>query len=144
MILYWLAMILMRVASSRPITMHALESNISDLRSTFLELEWLVDLKGFFLVKESIHWQWLVSADFRELSLVVLSTEEDHILALATGSHLNDAGRYRRLVDRLIYCTITRLNLCYARHILSCLMQAPQHEHMNANYKVLPYIKGSP
>ena len=45
--------------------------------------------------------------------------EENHKLALAAGTSLSDAGRYRRLVGRLIYLTITQPDLCYAVHILS-------------------------
>jgi len=70
--------------------------------------------------------------------------EENHKLALATGTHLDDARSYRRLVSRLIYLTITRPDLCYAVHILSQFMQAPREEHMNAARRVLRYIKGSP
>ena len=70
--------------------------------------------------------------------------EENHKLALATGPLLDDAGRYRRLLGRLIYLTITRPDLCYAVHILSQFMQAPREEHMTAACRVLRYIKGTP
>jgi len=45
--------------------------------------------------------------------------EENHKLALAKGNVLDDPSRYRRLVGRLIYLTLTRPELCYAVHILS-------------------------
>ena len=51
--------------------------------------------------------------------------DENHKLALATGPLLEDAGRYRRLVGRLIYLAITRPDICYAVYILSQFMQAP-------------------
>ena len=70
--------------------------------------------------------------------------EENHRLVLATGPPLEDALRYRRLVGRLIYLTITCPNLSYTVHILSQFMQAPKQEHMAAASKVLRYIKGSP
>ena len=70
--------------------------------------------------------------------------EENHWLALAGGPLLDDASRYRWLVGRLIYLTITRHDLRYAIHILSQFMQAPRQEHMAAANKVLQYIKGSP
>jgi len=50
--------------------------------------------------------------------------EENHNLAHASGSHLDDVGRYRWLVGKLIYLTITRPNLCYVAHILFQFMQA--------------------
>lgn len=70
--------------------------------------------------------------------------EQKHKFALTTGPLLEDAGRYHRLVGRLIYLTITRLDLYYAVHILSQFMQAPWEEHMNAAHRLLRYIKGTP
>ena len=60
------------------------------------------------------------------------SIEENHKLAMATGRILNDATRYRRLVGKLIYLTITMPELTYAVHILSQFMQVPKEEHMEA------------
>jgi len=48
--------------------------------------------------------------------------EENYKLALATGPSSFDAGRYRRLVGRLIYLTMTHPDLCYTVHILSQFM----------------------
>ena len=45
--------------------------------------------------------------------------EQKHKLALATGPILKDPTPYRRLVGRLIYLTITRLELSYWVHILA-------------------------
>jgi len=45
---------------------------------------------------------------------------------MANGRPLNDATQYRRLVGRLIYLTIMRLELCYAVHILSQFMHEPR------------------
>jgi len=58
--------------------------------------------------------------------------EENHKLALANGWELHDATRYRRLVGRLIYLTITRPELTYVVHVLSQFMQSPRDEHMDA------------
>ena len=56
---------------------------------------------------------------------------------------LDDLGRYRRLVGRFIYLTITRPELCYAVHILSQFMQEPKDEHFEAARRVLRYLKGT-
>ena len=45
--------------------------------------------------------------------------EQNHRLAQATGNHLVDSNRHRRLIKRLICLTITRPNLTYAIRILS-------------------------
>ena len=68
--------------------------------------------------------------------------EENHKLALAAGRDLNNATRYRRLVGRLIYLTIIRLDLTYAVHILFQFMHSPNDDHMEAARRVLHYLKG--
>ena len=70
--------------------------------------------------------------------------EESHKLALAMGKFVDDPSRYRRLIGRLIYLTITRPELCYTVHILSQFMQNPREEHMDAARRVLRYLKAIP
>lgn len=48
--------------------------------------------------------------------------EQNHQLALATGPDFAHPDRYRRLVGRLIYLTITRPELCYVVHTLAQFM----------------------
>ena len=69
--------------------------------------------------------------------------EENHKLTLAAGQDLNDATRYRRLVGRLIYLTISRPDLTYALHMLSQFMHSPKDDHMEAARRVLRYLKGT-
>ncbi|XP_019429295.1 PREDICTED: uncharacterized protein LOC109336916 [Lupinus angustifolius] len=57
---------------------------------------------------------------------------------------LSDGSSYRRLVGRLIYLTISRLNLTYAVHQFSFFMDASTDIHHKAALKVLHYIKTSP
>ncbi|XP_074305192.1 secreted RxLR effector protein 161-like [Silene latifolia] len=52
--------------------------------------------------------------------------------------------KYRRLVGRLIYLTITRPDLVYAVHILSQFVHAPRKEHWDAVLRVTRYLKGNP
>ena len=70
--------------------------------------------------------------------------EANYKLALPDRPVIKDPTRYRRLVGRLIYLTITRPELCYAVHILSQFMQAPKEAHMEAARRVLQYLKGNP
>ena len=69
--------------------------------------------------------------------------EENHKLAHAIGKALTDPSRYRRLIRRLIYLTITRPELSYAVHILSQFMQNPNEAHMVAACHVLRYLKAT-
>lgn len=57
---------------------------------------------------------------------------------------LADPSEYQRLVGRLIYLTITRLDICFAVQSLSQFMHAPETSHLDAAIRVVKYIKGNP
>jgi hypothetical protein len=57
---------------------------------------------------------------------------------------LKDTNRYRRLVGRLIYLTVSRPDITYAVHVLSRFMQQPRKLHMEAALRVVRYLKGAP
>ncbi|GJZ70962.1 putative RNA-directed DNA polymerase [Tanacetum coccineum] len=48
-------------------------------------------------------------------------------------------NNYQKLVGKLIYLTLTRLDLCYAVHYLSQVM----HSHLKLAFRVLRYLKDS-
>ena len=54
---------------------------------------------------------------------------------------LEDVGLYHRLVDKLIYLTLTRPDILYFVSVLSQFMQASRMVHMGGVYRVLAYIK---
>ena len=56
-------------------------------------------------------------------------------------SLLEDAGLYRRLEGKLMYLTVTRLDIAYVVSVLIQLMQAPCTVHLDGVYRVLAYIK---
>lgn len=70
--------------------------------------------------------------------------EQNHHLATINGAVFDDPEKYRRLVGRLIYLTITRPELCYSVHILAQFMGDPRVEHWDAALRVLRYLKGCP
>lgn len=67
-----------------------------------------------------------------------------HNLSLAKGYVLRDIMKYRRLVGRLVYLTITRPDLVYAVHVLSQFVNEPRKEHWEAALRVVRYVKRNP
>lgn len=59
------------------------------------------------------------------------------------GEALKDPNRYRRLVGKLNYLTITRPNISFVS-LVSQFLQSPCDSHWNAVIRILRNIKGSP
>ena len=70
--------------------------------------------------------------------------EQRHYLSDSATPVLADPERYRRLVGRLLYLTITRPELCYSVHTLAQFMHEPHAHHWDAAIWVLRYLKHSP
>ncbi|XP_073226952.1 secreted RxLR effector protein 161-like [Cicer arietinum] len=60
------------------------------------------------------------------------------------GEPLSDSGRYRRLVGKLNYLTVTRPDISFAVSVVSQFLNSPCQEHMDAVIRILKYIKSAP
>jgi hypothetical protein len=60
------------------------------------------------------------------------------------GELFSDVDRYRRLVGKLIYLTVTRPNITYAVDVVSQYMHASRQPHYEVIYHILCYLKGAP
>ncbi|RVW47383.1 Retrovirus-related Pol polyprotein from transposon TNT 1-94 [Vitis vinifera] len=55
-----------------------------------------------------------------------------------------DREKYQRLVGRLIYLSHIRPDIAFAISVVSQYMHSPKESHLEAVYKILRYLKGSP
>ncbi|KAJ3702693.1 hypothetical protein LUZ61_006398 [Rhynchospora tenuis] len=99
---------------------------------------------GLFLCQRKYTLDILAECGLLGAKSVAFPIEQNHNLSIADGAPMDDPERYRRLVGRLIYLTITRPDLCYSVHVLAQFMHAPLDIHYNAAIRVLRYLKGSP
>ncbi|KAJ9550550.1 hypothetical protein OSB04_014595 [Centaurea solstitialis] len=60
------------------------------------------------------------------------------------GDPMKDPERYRRLVGKLNYLTVTRPDISFTVSVLSQFMAAPYTEHWDAALRVLRYLKTTP
>lgn len=65
-------------------------------------------------------------------------------LRKADDSHKLDASRYRRLVLRLLYLTVTRTDITFAVNQLSQFLSNPRKSHLDATHRVFRYLKTIP
>ena len=57
------------------------------------------------------------------------------------GELLRDPRRYRRLVGKLNYLTITRLDISFPVSVVSKFLQSPCDSHWDVVVRILRYIK---
>ncbi|XP_071741115.1 uncharacterized mitochondrial protein AtMg00810-like [Rutidosis leptorrhynchoides] len=72
---------------------------------------------------------------------VVFSSIDNHS---DTNYPLSNISDYQKLIGKLIYIILTRPDIAYDVHCLSQHMHAPLNSHLNAAFRVLRYLKGSP
>jgi len=60
------------------------------------------------------------------------------------GEPLSDPEKYSKLVGKLNYLTVTRLDISIADSMVSHFLNSPCEDHWNAVSRILKYIKGSP
>lgn len=69
---------------------------------------------------------------------------DPHLKLTTQGDPFPDPNSYRRLVGKLLYLTITRLDISFTLQLLSQFMQLPTTIHMQAAKRVLRYLNASP
>ena len=75
-----------------------------------------------------------------------IDTPMDSNIKLMPGQEepLRDPGRYRQLMERLNYLTITRSDISFLVNVVSQFLQSLCDNHWDAIIHILCYIKGTP
>ncbi|XP_016719155.1 uncharacterized mitochondrial protein AtMg00810-like [Gossypium hirsutum] len=130
--------------------------SLKEFLSAEFELKDLGNLK-YFLVMEVARSKIGISISQRNYILDLLSevgmlgckpakTPMEFNLKLGTdedGKEV-DRGRYQHLVGKLIYLSHTRPDITFGVSVISQYMHAPREKHLEATYKILRYLKGTP
>lgn len=62
----------------------------------------------------------------------------------SNGVRLTNVSKYKRLVERLIYLSLTNPNISFVVSIVNQFRHAPTPVHMELVYRILKYLKGDP
>ncbi|CAL8999399.1 unnamed protein product [Prunus brigantina] len=130
-------------------------NSLKQFLHTRFRIKDLGDLKYFFGIEVSRSKQGICISQ-RKYTLEILKDAgilgarpvsfpmEQNIKLSNEGEILKDPAKYRRLVGRLIYLTITRPDITSAVHVLSMFMHEPRIPHMDAAVRILRYLKYTP
>ncbi|GJT70103.1 retrovirus-related pol polyprotein from transposon RE2 [Tanacetum coccineum] len=108
----------------------------------FLGLEIARSKEGIYLCQRKYALDIIAESGLLGCKPASFSMDENHNLALATGPLLKEPKKYCRLVERLIYLTISRPELSYCVHILAQFMKTPLEVHWESALRVVKYLKG--
>lgn len=80
----------------------------------------------------------------QETGLLRCKVDQSPVFQDDSSKSFDNAGRYRQLIGKLIYLTITRSDISYAMGLLSLFMHKPRLIHWLETLRVLAYIKSTP
>ena len=110
----------------------------------FLGIEFARSKEGIFMNQRKYILDLLEETGLLGCKAAETPMEPNLKLQQAEAENMVDKGRYQRLVGRLIYLSHTRPDIAFAVSMVSQFMHAPGHEHLEAVFRILRYLKGSP
>lgn len=109
----------------------------------FLGLQEKISTKGI-VVSQRQYSQLLEDFGFLDSKPVQTPMNPHQNLSSTESDLLEDITHYRRLIGRLLYLTISKLDIMFLVHTLSQFLHAPREVHLKAAHHLLRYIKGQP
>lgn len=100
-------------------------------------------LDGIFMTQHKYILDLLEESKCQLLKEVDTPLETSLKLEPQAGDKLWDQGKYRCIVGKLIYLTVTRPDISFAVSIVSQFMQDPRTTHWQAVMRLLRYLKGT-
>lgn len=122
------------------------EFEIKDLGQLeyFFEMEVARSKRGIMVSQRKYILDFLKKTGMRGCKSAQIPLEASNKLGdIREGVPVNK-GRYQRLVGKLIYLFHTRPDIAFAVSVMSQFMYSPCEEHLEAGYRILRYLKGTP
>lgn len=110
----------------------------------FLGIEFARSPEGLFMCQCKYTLDSLQETGLLGAKPIDTPLQQHHKLGSSTSPLFKDSALYRRIIGRLIYITLTRLDISYPVHLISQFMQAPRRDHYDAAIRVLKYLKARP
>ena len=140
------------IASNDPLAVNTLKSllndhfkmkNLGSLRY-FLGLEVARSTAGISICQRKYALELLSKSGYLGCKPATTPMDPNLKLSHEDGDLIDDPTRYRRLIGKLLYLTITRPDLSYSINRLSQFLANPRLPHLHVAIRVLQYIKWIP
>nr|XP_016460383.1 PREDICTED: uncharacterized mitochondrial protein AtMg00810-like [Nicotiana tabacum] len=141
------------INKAKDILQHAFKMKDLGILKYFLGIEVCRSQKGILLCQRKCALELISELGLRGSKPAISPMEQNRKLTtieydLHCNLHddvaLTDVMEYQRLVEKLLYLTLTRPDIAYRVQTLSQFIQSPKKSHLEATYRIVRYIKNEP